>query len=115
MTLPVYLLCFVSGFVALVYEVLWLRQLALLFGSTAYAAATTLAVFFAGLSLGSHVWGRRAAQYRSPLRVYAALEVGIAICALAHFVSLNASYALYAPLFRTQSEQNQSPNGGTVC
>jgi spermidine synthase len=37
---------FLSGAAALVYEVLWLKELGLLFGVTAYAAATTLAVFF---------------------------------------------------------------------
>ena len=39
---------FLSGAAALVYEVLWLKELGLLFGVTAYATATTLAVFFGG-------------------------------------------------------------------
>ena len=32
----------------MVYEVLWMKQLGLLFGNTSYAAATTLSAFFLG-------------------------------------------------------------------
>jgi hypothetical protein len=42
-------LVFVSGFVALIYQVLWMKQLGLLFGNTSHAASATLASFFAGL------------------------------------------------------------------
>jgi hypothetical protein len=42
-----------SGFACLVYQILWMRQLGLLFGNTAQAAALTLAVFFAGLAAGA--------------------------------------------------------------
>jgi len=45
-------LVFLSGAASLIYEVLWLKELGLLFGSTAYAASTTLAVFFLGLAVG---------------------------------------------------------------
>ena len=43
-------LFFLSGAAALIYQVLWLKELGLLLGVTAYAAATTLAVFFLGFS-----------------------------------------------------------------
>ena len=54
-----YLLVFCSGFAGLVYEVLWMKQLGLLFGNTSHAAAVTLAAFFGGLTVGSWLWGRR--------------------------------------------------------
>jgi hypothetical protein len=41
-------LVFASGFAGLVYQVLWMKQIGLLFGSTSQAAAVTLAAFFAG-------------------------------------------------------------------
>ncbi len=99
--LPLFAIFFASGFTGLVYEVLWLRQLSLLFGSTAPAAATTLAVFFAGLSLGSWLLGERAARSPRPLRLYALLEVGVAVTAAAYFLLLDLYHAVYAPLFRT--------------
>lgn len=55
-----YLLFFLSGFSALIYEVVWARQLGLIFGNTTYAISTILTVFFSGLALGSYVVGRMA-------------------------------------------------------
>ena len=44
-----------SGFCALVGEVVWTRALALLFASTVYTFSIVLAVFLSGLGLGSVV------------------------------------------------------------
>jgi len=90
---------FLSGAAALVYEVLWLKELGLLFGVTAYATATTLAVFFLGLSAGSLTWGRRAARVRRPLRTYAWLELGIAVTALLYFALLGVYHWAYPGVF----------------
>lgn len=92
-------LFFVSGFGSLVLEVLWLKELRLLFGSTAYAAAANLSAFFLGLSAGAYVWGRKAPAMRNPLRAYALLELGIAITALLYFLILKLHYIAYEPLF----------------
>ncbi len=67
-----------SGFAALIYQILWMRQVSLLLGSTSQAAALTLAVFFGGLSLGAWYWGKRCGKTSRPLRTYAWLELGIA-------------------------------------
>ncbi len=98
-------LFFVSGAAALIYEVLWLKELGLLFGVTAYAAATTLAVFFLGLSAGSLVWGRRSALIERPLRVYAFLELAIAISALAYFWLLDLYRLAFPALFQMFGDQ----------
>jgi spermidine synthase len=92
-------LFFASGAAALIYQVLWLRELGRLFGATAYAAATTLAVFFLGLSAGGLAWGRSANRLGSPLRTYAFLELGIAVTALAFFGLLDVYRWAYQPLF----------------
>ena len=75
-------LFFFSGALALVYEALWQRRFALVFGSAAPATAAVLAAYFAGLALGSFVIGNRVHRFKSPLKLYAILEVGIAIGAL---------------------------------
>lgn len=77
------ILFFCSGAVALVYEVLWMRRLALVFGSAAPAIAATLAAYFAGLGFGAYFLGRLAPRRWPALRCYALLEVVIAIGALA--------------------------------
>jgi spermidine synthase len=92
-------LFFVSGFLSLVYEVLWVRELGLLFGNSTYAVATTLAVFFLGLSAGSYFWGRRTASLGVPLKAYAGLELGIALSALLYFFLIDLYHFIYSPIF----------------
>src|SRR5437879_13648757 len=72
-----------SGFCALVYEVAWLRMLRLVFGVSTAASAAVLAIFLGGLGLGGLLLGRRADRARSPLRLYADLETGVAVAAAA--------------------------------
>lgn len=78
---------FFSGLAALIYQVLWARQLELLFGSTIYAITTILSVFMAGLALGSYLFGKVVDRTKNPLRLYAILEGIIGL------------YALVTPLF----------------
>jgi spermidine synthase len=70
-------LFFVSGAIALVYETVWFRQLALSFGVTNHAISLVLAAFMLGLSLGAWWVGRLAPRFSNPLRVYAAFEFAI--------------------------------------
>jgi spermidine synthase len=95
----IYLLFFFSGTVGLVYEVLWLKELQLLFGNTAYATATTLSVFFLGLSVGGWYWGKRSPIISNLLKAYGFLEIGIGVTALLYFLLLRAYRFLYSPLF----------------
>jgi spermidine synthase len=94
-------LVFASGFAGLIYQVLWMKQLGLLFGNTSHAAAVTLAAFFAGLGAGSWWWGRRVAAVARPLRLYAWLEFGIATAALTYFGVLKLFHAVYPALYGT--------------
>ena len=86
-----------SGACGLTYQVLWLRLLSLVFGVTVHAASTVLAAFMAGLALGS-LLAERLARRGHPLRVFAALEAGIAVAALATPALLGAAASLYRPL-----------------
>jgi spermidine synthase len=88
---------FLSGAAALTYEVVWMRQLSLIFGATTLAVTTVLATFMGGLALGSWWLGRRADRYSRLLIVYAVLEVGIGLYALlvpALFDALRHPYIL---------------------
>ncbi len=93
------LLFFLSGMTGLIYEVFWLKELGLLFGNAAYAMATTLAAFFAGLAAGGYFWGKRVARSVNALKLYAGLEAGIALCALAYFGILKAYGLIYPQLY----------------
>ena len=76
---------FLSGVSGLMYEVVWVRMLTRVLGSTAYATSTVLAVYMAGLALGSLLVGRFADRMKNPLVCYAILELAIGASA---FLSL---------------------------
>ena len=79
----IFVLFLFSGATSLVYEVVWLRKLILIFGSTQFATSTVLATFMAGLALGAFVAGRRLTRSRiAPLKIYGILEACIGIYAL---------------------------------
>ncbi|MEM6705954.1 MAG: fused MFS/spermidine synthase [Acidobacteriota bacterium] len=93
-----HLLLYISGFASLVYQVLWMRQLGLLFGSSALASAGTLAVFFGGLAIGGAVWGRRAPRVAKPLGEYGLLEIGVGLSGVLYFGLLPLYAASYTGL-----------------
>ena len=64
-----------SGAAGLVYEIVWSRQLVLVFGNTTQAVSTILTGFFGGMAIGAFVGGRIADRVRSPLRMYGILEL----------------------------------------
>ncbi len=67
-----------SGFLALVYEICWIRKASLVFGAESFALSCVLAVFFGGLALGSFWFGRISVRHPRPLRLYGILELVIA-------------------------------------
>jgi spermidine synthase len=105
MVVLLYLLFFLSGAAALVYEVVWARSLGLVFGGSHLAVATVLSVFMGGLALGGWLLGRAADRSTRPLRLYAFLELGIAGAALL-FEALILEYpTIYPPLARLGEHQ----------
>lgn len=78
----IYLLFFLSGAAALVYQVVWVRSLTLVFGGSHLAVTVVLSIFMAGLAIGSHLVGRFVDRVEKPLRLYGLLELGLAPSAL---------------------------------
>jgi spermidine synthase len=72
-----------SGCSALIYEIVWYQLLQLVIGSSAISLGVLLATFMGGLCLGSVMLPRiEWARKQHPLRVYAKVEFGIAICGI---------------------------------
>ncbi len=79
--LPLLMVLFAgSGFSALIYETVWYQLLQLAIGSTAVSLGVLLATFMGGLCLGSAGLPRIRSLRQHPLRIYAVLETGIALC-----------------------------------
>ena len=87
----IYLMFFLSGAAALIYEVVWVRSLSLIFGGTHLAVTAVLSVFMGGLALGGFTIGKKVDTAKKPLRLYGFLEIGIAASAVA-FILLMKLY-----------------------
>ncbi len=90
-----YALFALSGFCALIYEILWTKYLSLTFGATIIAVSIVAATFMGGLALGSFLLGRFADHETNLLRIYAYLELGIALTALLFPPTLSMVEKLY--------------------
>jgi spermidine synthase len=94
------LLCFfLSGAAGLIDQVVWSKALGLIFGHTAYAVATVLAVFMAGLASGSAWIGKHGERWKRPIALYAWLEFGIAGTAAISLAGLAGVRAVYVATY----------------
>lgn len=90
------LLCFfLSGAAGLIYQVAWAKALGLIFGHTAYAVATVLAVFMAGLAAGSAWLGPLGDRHSNPVALYASIEFLIAATGALSLAGLAGVRAIY--------------------
>jgi spermidine synthase len=71
-----------SGAAGLIYQVVWSRELVLLFGNTTQAISTIVTAFLAGLGGGALVGAWLASRSRNPLRLYGFIELGVAVLAV---------------------------------
>src|SRR5271165_3882297 len=92
---------FLSGLSSLIYEVVWMRRLALFFGSDVYSAALTLSAFMGGLTLGSLLAARYVDRLRRHLVWYGLLEILIGIYALLFPALLNLFSGQYRYIYQT--------------
>src|SRR5947209_1865023 len=96
----IFILFFLSGGCGLIYEVLWCRQLGLIFGNTVQSLSAVLTAFMAGLALGSYLAGRLCHRLKHPLLVYGLLElfIGIYCAALPWLLS---DHGPVVPIYRS--------------
>ncbi|OFW51290.1 MAG: hypothetical protein A3G77_05545 [Acidobacteria bacterium RIFCSPLOWO2_12_FULL_68_19] len=100
--LPALLFLFVgSGGAALIYEVVWLQLLQLSVGSSAVSLGILLGTFMGGMCLGSLLLPRVIGTRPHPLRVYAALELGIGACGLGALVLVPFAGGVYTAVAGT--------------
>ena len=88
----------ISGFTALVYEIVWSRPLQLIFGSTIYAVSTILTTFFVGFALGSYTFRNLADNSKNPERLFALIQFGIGIYGLLILWLFEAITSIYLAL-----------------
>ena len=105
---PLLFLFVLSGAAGLIYEVVWARQLVLVFGNTSQAISAILTGYFGGLAIGGVVGGRLADRVARPLRLYAAMELLVVVVVLVTPVTFRLIGELYRGVYPALS---QSPVG----
>src|SRR3954454_8861888 len=79
---PILAIFILSGAAGLMYEVVWSRQLVLVFGNTTQAISVILTGFFGGMAIGSWGGGRLADRVPRPLLLYGVLEAILVVVVL---------------------------------
>jgi spermidine synthase len=94
--LPALFLLFVgSGCAALIYEIVWFQLLQLIIGSSSISLGILLGTFMGGMCVGSLLLSRIISARQHPLRVYAALEIGIGVMGLLILVAMPLVGGIY--------------------
>ena len=72
----------ISGFSGLIYESIWSHYLKLFLGHAAYAQSLVLIIFMGGMAVGSFVASKFSHRSKTPILIYAAVEVIVGLVAL---------------------------------
>jgi spermidine synthase len=96
---PILAIFILSGAAGLVYEVVWARQLVLVFGNTTQAVSAILTGFFSGMAIGSAWGGRLADRVARPLRLYGILELILVVVVLATPLTFRLLHEVYRGAF----------------
>jgi spermidine synthase len=93
-----------TGLAALLVEQAFEKLLGTLLGASAYSAATVLAVYFLGLTLGGVAYGRLLRPMAShPLRLYALLEGGVGAWTLVLYLAFDKLIPIFVPVLSLSS------------
>ncbi len=87
-----------SGAAALVYELLWVRRLGEVFGSTVHAVIVVLSVFFLGLGVGAYGLGKVADRLKGSIGLFCSLECVVGMYGLAFLTLSDRCEAWYTAL-----------------
>lgn len=74
-----YLTVFFTNLLSLACQVIWVRKLSFLFGSTAGVFSTVLSVFLLGLAVGALVAGRLADRTGEPWKLLARVQIALGV------------------------------------
>ena len=103
-----FILCvifFFSGVAALMFEILWFQLTGITFGNSVYASTVVLASFMGGLALGNGLAATKGSRITNPIRVYALIELAIAVSGFSIVLFLPALSEWIAPVFKPLSSR----------
>ncbi len=89
----------ISGMTALIYEIIWIRPLSLVFGTTVYAVSTIIASFILGLAIGSWIAGRFSDRLQNPLKYFALIQIAVGFFGILLLPIFNLMPSVYLDLY----------------
>jgi spermidine synthase len=98
---PILAIFILSGAAGLIYEVVWARQLVLVFGNTTQAVSAILTGFFGGIAIGSVIGGRIADRAKRALRMYGLLELILVVIVLLTPTTFRLLHDVYRGAFQS--------------
>jgi spermidine synthase len=90
---------FFTNLLSLACQVIWLRKISYLFGSTAAVLSTVLSVFLLGLACGALVGGRAADRSERPWRLLGLIQIGLGAWCVLSLPIFEAGRAFYLAVF----------------
>jgi spermidine synthase len=96
---------FCTAFSSLVYELIWSRELSYVFGSTALAVSSVLAVFMGGLALGSLYGGKILEARKKPFQFLALLQFAVGVSCILTLSAIKGISSLQSCSFELMSGQ----------
>lgn len=98
----------IGGALSMVYELVWVRLVAIVFGSSTQSFSLMLMSFIAGIALGGAVvaWDLKRRPDRDPLRTFAWCELGIGVSVLAIIPLYERLPTLFAGIQSTLSSSD---------
>ncbi len=104
MNIYLYIIFFFSGASALIFETLWFRLSGLALGNSIWSSSIVLASFMGGLAIGNAVAARYGHRVCFPVRLYAFIEVVIAISGFGLVLIFPNLTTFLVPIFRSNVE-----------
>jgi len=89
-----------TGLASFVYEICWIRMLALVLGASTHAFELMLSTFILGLALGGLAVRRRVDRAAEPVRLLGWVQVSMALAALATLPVYDRTFELMEALMR---------------
>jgi len=100
------LVALLTGAASFIYEIVWIRMLNMVLGSSTHSFELMLSAFILGLALGSFWIRHHIAAIKHPLAVLGFIQVAMATLALSTLMFYDFSYALMSAAFYTFAKTN---------
>lgn len=89
-----------TGLSSFIYEIAWIRMLALLLGATTHAFELMLSAFILGLAIGGYLVRSHVDRFRNPFSALGYIQLAMGLAAASTLVSYNSLFELMSFVYK---------------